>query len=89
MENLKDISRCCVIVDSRLKLGVDELRKKDAERILKKLTFATDNGQVVQCYRLTDKRIILPRGAWSEIPNYIEYRDRRSLPELPTLNFKW
>jgi superfamily II DNA or RNA helicase len=76
-----------VIVNSKLRLKVDELRRKDAERLLKKLTFATPDQNIVTCYRLTPDKIILPRGAWSEIPEYVEYRDRRSLPAMPELEF--
>ena len=76
-----------MIVNSKLRLRTDELRKKDAEKLLKKLTFATPDQNIVTCYRITPSNIILPRGAWSEIPSYVEYRDRRSAPKMPVLKF--
>ena len=61
-----------MIVNSKLRLDRSELRKKDAEKLLRKLSFVTPKQDVVTCYRLTLDKIILPRGAWSEIPGYVE-----------------
>ena len=76
-----------MVVSSKITLRRDELRKKDAGKLLKKLTFATPDGKVVTCYRITSERIVVPRGAWSEIPDYVEYHDKRSCPRMPELEF--
>ena len=76
-----------MIVNSKIHLRTGELRKKDAGKILKKLTFSTPENQVVTCYRITPEKIVLPRGAWSEIPSYVEYADRTSFPAMPELEF--
>jgi superfamily II DNA or RNA helicase len=76
-----------MIVSSKLTIPLDELRKVDTQKIMRRLTFVNDAQEVVSCYRLTDEKLILPRGAWSEIPSYIEYQDRRSCPPMPALNF--
>lgn len=76
-----------MIVSRRLVLDHAELRKADAKKLLRKLTFLNADQNVVTCYRRTDQKLILPRGAWSEIPSYVTYKDRRSCPEMPELKF--
>lgn len=76
-----------MIVNSKISLRHRELRKKDAGKLLDKLTFVTPEYNVVTCYRLTAERIVIPRGAWSEIPSYVEYLDRRAFPKMPELEF--
>jgi len=76
-----------MIVGRTLRLDIDELRRKDAEKILRKLTFVNGDGDSVSVYRQTPDKLILPRGAWSEIPNYIRWHDRRSFPSMPELEF--
>lgn len=76
-----------MIVNSRITIKLDELRKSDAKKLLRKLTFVNDAQEAVSCYRLLPDKLVLSRGAWSEIPSYVKYRDRRSCPEMPELNF--
>jgi len=76
-----------VIVNSRLRLDSDELRRTDAAKLLRRLTFVNDAQEIVTCYRRTDEHLILPRGAWSEIPDYVRYKDKRSYPALPEMKF--
>ena len=60
------------------------MRKLEAD-----LTFVKPNGDIVISYRklITRGQYILPRGAWSLLPNSIEYEDKRSCPEMPVLKF--
>lgn len=78
-----------MIVDSKLTVKISELTKREWERVERSLTFVTDDGDVVTSFmRLVHKGIyIMPRGAWSVLPDHVRYRDRRVCPEMPKLKF--
>jgi superfamily II DNA or RNA helicase len=78
-----------MIVDSILRVGINEIPKKEWERIERSLTFGKGNGDVVMAYRRLIAQGIyqLPRGAWAIMPDYIRYKDQRMAPAMPELNF--
>ena len=79
-----------MIVDRWLRISISELTARDWDALENALTYEKPNGDMVISYRrmLSKGEYIIPRGAWSLLPNYITYEDRRSLPEMPKLKFK-
>jgi superfamily II DNA or RNA helicase len=79
-----------VIVDRWLKIDIDELTPRQWRDLEKALTYQNDAGDIVISYRKLIGRhcYIVPRGAWYLLPDSIRYDDRRSLPELPELEFQ-
>lgn len=77
-----------MIVTSQLTVGFHELTPRQWETLTRELMFELD-GDVIVCYRrLMTKRVYkLPRGAWNLLPDTITYKDRRSCPPMPKLNF--
>jgi|SRR5215471_1118044 len=78
-----------MIVSNFIHIGFDELHVKEREHLEKSLTFMTDDGDVIMCYRKLVYRgkYVLPRGAWNLLPDHVMYEDRRTCPKLPKLNF--
>jgi superfamily II DNA or RNA helicase len=78
-----------MLVDRWLRIRLDELTAAQWRDLESKLTYITEAGEVVVAYRkmVTRGAYIIPRGAWFLLPDSIRYEDRRSLPELPKLNF--
>lgn len=78
-----------MIVDNLLRIKISELTSKQWSELERKLTFVKDNGDVVISYRklVTRGEYHLPRGAWYLLPDSISYRDYRSRPKLPALDF--
>lgn len=78
-----------MIVDTKLTVQFQELSKRDWQKVERALTFVTDGGEVVTSFiRLPHKGIcIMPRGAWSVMPNNISYFDKRVCPPMPKLKF--
>lgn len=72
-----------------LTISIDELSKREWQALEKKLTYMRGDNEIVTAYRkLVTKGVYhLPRGAWSLLPNSIRYRDRRTFPPMPELNF--
>lgn len=79
-----------MIVDSVLTIEIPELTKRDWAKLETALSFVSDDGQIVSCYRryLTKGYYKVPRGAWYLLPNSIRYKDRRTCPVMPKLKFK-
>lgn len=78
-----------MIVDSILTIEIPELTKRDWQRLERKLTFVNPDGEIVQSFRRYIMRgeYQLPRGAWNHLPNTIRYKDRRTFPPMPAVNF--
>jgi len=72
-----------------LKIDIHELSSRRWRELEQKLSYVTDDGTLVISYRrLTlGGYYILPRGAWSLLPDEITYQDKRSKPSMPELNF--
>ncbi len=79
-----------MIVNNFIRISNDELTSKQWNKLFKELTFVTDGGDVVQCYRqlLTRGYTKIPRGAWYLLPDSITYHDRRVCPKRPAFDFK-
>lgn len=78
-----------MIVDNFIRIGFDELSKSEREKLEKQLTFVTDNGEIVTCFRkrITHGDYILPRGSWYLLPDHVRYRDQRTCPKGRALKF--
>jgi len=76
-------------VDHILTIGFDELTAAQQKRLERQLTFQKDNGDILIAYRKQMLRgyYEVPRGAWYLLPDSIVYRDNRSCPKMPRLNF--
>jgi len=68
----------------------DALTKREWKQLFKRLTFIDGEGRVLECWRPKAKTgaVQIPRGAWSLLPDRIEYRDKRSLPLGNVMDFE-
>lgn len=73
------------IVDNYVRLEKGELKPRDERRLLASLTFQPNPEYVVWSYRRrrSTGALRLPRGILSELPSYLDVRDKRSFPKLP------
>lgn len=73
------------LVDNYIRLEKGELKKKDERKLLDFLTFCPKEGTELFRYRrrASTGELWLPRGVLDKLPDYIEWRDRRSFPKLP------
>jgi superfamily II DNA or RNA helicase len=77
-----------VIVSKYIDLKRDELSEREWRRLFSKLTFFDADQREVKSYRLLKGgRVRIPRGAWSLLPNHVEYEDRRIRPSGASLTF--
>jgi hypothetical protein len=76
------------IVDSQIRISLDELNSHQLKRIKANLTFTPNEETVVSCYRERKSlnEIWLPRGAWQYLPASVTLRDKRSFPKFPKLD---
>lgn len=78
-----------MIVDRWLTVDIPELSPQQWKKLEKDLTYMTQGGDLVISYRRMIRRGVyeIPRGAWYLFPDSIRYRDQRSLPKHPALEF--
>ncbi len=78
-----------MIVNNILTLDIDELSERQWRRLFSKLRY-TAQDEVYEPWRISprDAKVLLPRGAWSLIPDHVTYEDDRVFPELPELDFE-
>lgn len=76
-------------VDHWLTIGIPELSPQQWRKLEANLTYMNERSDVVISYRrLIQKGIyVIPRGAWFLLPDSITYKDYRTLPRLPKLEF--
>jgi superfamily II DNA or RNA helicase len=76
-----------VKVSSTIRIGWDELSRRERERLFKALSFLAPNGDVMQCYKdWPGQWIEIPRGAW-HLVGQLDYEDFRKRPPAPELDF--
>lgn len=78
-----------MVVDRFLRIKISELSQRQWAELERRLTFVKENGDIVISYRkmVTKGVYLLPRGAWSLLPDSIKYEDRRVKPSMPELKF--
>jgi superfamily II DNA or RNA helicase len=76
-----------MIVDRWITLHADEVRQRDMYRLLGQLVYRDAEKNEYQCFRVEDGQVVIPRGAWSFIPEYVTYSDRRTFPSAPVHGF--
>lgn len=76
-------------VDSILTVKISELTDSQWRDVEKRLSFALPSGETVQGFRreVWEGHYVLPRGAWAVMPDTIRYKDYRTCPRMPALNF--
>lgn len=76
------------VVDNFVRLEAGELKKRDEHRLLASLTFYPQPDVKVWTYRrrVSTGGLWLPRGILSELPDYVQLRDKRSFPKLSKYN---
>lgn len=77
-----------MIVNNVLTLSMDELSGKEWQRLFQRMTFIA-KGEIYEPWEVDPRhrRVKLPRGAWSLLPDRVEYTDLRTFPEMPELEF--
>jgi superfamily II DNA or RNA helicase len=77
-----------VIVNKTILIHANELREKEWRKLLASLTFFDADRNEVHAYRRRKGGWVeLPRGAWTLLPDHVEYEDRRIEPERRSLTF--
>lgn len=77
-----------MVVDSIITLAPGELSRGELTKLFKGLTFLDNDSTEVTSYRiLKNGKVKIPRGAWSLLPNHVEYQDGRVLPARGPLTF--
>lgn len=78
-----------MIVDSTITLDINELTKRQWRKLFSALTYQADDGEIYEPWRLhkRKKQVEIPRGAWSLLPDSVEYWDRRVAPRGRELSF--
>jgi superfamily II DNA or RNA helicase len=71
-----------VKVDSKLQIERDELTRHEWEVLFKKLTFTDIDDVEIASFQHRNGSVLIPRGAWSLIPDKITYTDLRSRPAM-------
>jgi hypothetical protein len=69
-----------MIVKETIRLDRDELSKREWTQLFTKLTFFDSDRNEVKVYRLLKSGVEIPRGAWSLLPDHVQYRDLRVCP---------
>ena len=77
-----------MIVTNVLTLDIDELSEREWRRLFQKLRYSA-NGEIYEPWKVIPKHelVQLPRGAWSLIPDHVEYIDQRTFPDVEKMNF--
>jgi superfamily II DNA or RNA helicase len=78
-----------VIVSNVLKLDINELSEREWRSLFQKMRYVA-NKEIYEPWKISprDGSVILPRGAWSLIPDHVLYEDDRVFPEMPELEFE-
>jgi superfamily II DNA or RNA helicase len=76
-------------VTNVLHIGIDELSEREWRKLFKALRFQDNNGNVYEPWKISPRssEVILPRGAWSLLPNKIVYHDERVEPGQAEIEF--
>ena len=77
-----------MLVNNLLTLHIDELSERQWRKLFRSVRFS--NGeQIIEPWKVIPKHSLVqfPRGAWSLIPDKVEYIDERVFPERRLLNF--
>lgn len=76
-------------VSNVLRIEIDELSEREWRRVFKSLRYADNQGNVYEPWKISPRtsEVILPRGAWSLLPNKIEYDDNRVAPDQVEIEF--
>ena len=76
-------------VGNVLRIDIDELSEREWRRVFKALRYADNQGNVYEPWKISPRtgEVILPRGAWSLLPNKIEYDDERICPDQVEIEF--
>jgi len=79
-----------MIVNSWIEIQKGELSRREWNKLFQQLTYLDANGELYQPWRfLVRKRAVrIPRGAWSLVPDHVEYVDKRSDPYREIFDFK-
>lgn len=77
-----------MIVNNKLTLDIDELSEKEWRKLFHKMRYVA-NQELYEPWQISprDGTVILPRGAWSLIPDHVRYEDHRTFPDAPELEF--
>ena len=77
-----------MIVGSTIRLQVDELSRREWERLLSDLTFHDVEDNEIQVYQWNGNgAVTIPRGARSLLPRQLPMVDKRSFPAAPKLHY--
>jgi len=78
-----------MIVDNVLHIDIDELSENEWRRVFKSLRYQDNAGNVYEPWKIHPRKgeIVLPRGAWSLLPDKISYTDERVMPDHVELEF--
>lgn len=71
-----------------IRIGWNELSRRERERLFRSLSFVNTNGEVVECFHKAEGALIeIPRGAWQYV-GQLDYEDRRIKPKGKKLKFE-
>jgi superfamily II DNA or RNA helicase len=76
-----------ILVDSFITVDYDDLKRREWEAIFKRLRFIDADGVIYEPWQLNPRKrkVKLPRGAWSQLPDRVKYLDQRSFPKMRRL----
>lgn len=76
-------------VSNTLRIGVDELSEGEWRKLFRALRYQDRQGNVYEPWKISPRtsEVILPRGAWSLLPDKISYQDERVAPDQPEFPF--
>ena len=77
-----------MIVNHVITLQISELSDREWKKLFSRLTYQAE-GEIYEPWRIDPRRetVTIPRGAWSLVPDHVEYVDLRTFPEIGTLEF--
>lgn len=78
-----------MVVREVLTLDTDELTQKDWRKLFSRLSYSDGEGILYEPWQVLPHKhkARIPRGAWSLLPDYVEYADKRLLPPGRSLEF--
>jgi superfamily II DNA or RNA helicase len=78
-----------VLIDNFITVPQSDLTRPEWNRLFRKLRFSDVDGNIFEPWRYNvgPESFSLPRGAWSILPDRVEYIDKRTFPKYPKLKF--
>lgn len=76
-------------VDSIITIQKGELKKREWEKLLTRLTFRDADDMEVSAFQYVSGKdcVLMPRGAWDMIPAKVDVIDLRSYPQMPKIAY--